>query len=181
MWKDTPVVPGQSSWSSKGQSHWSSSRSLTDHWPASNRPFSRSTAQTAAGVIEKTKWRPCNHRNVVMRSFFTLITNYAQIKRLKYWVFGIGNFEISRWNPNFICLYPSHIHFLSALSKHRPNLPVGKVYTKIYVKISIKYSIVISAAEPTSLPFLGSRRLPWNSLCQRATQLILKRAKPLIL
>lgn len=42
------------------------------------------------------------------------------------------------------------------------NLPVGKVYTKIYVKISIKYSIVISAAEPTVLPFLGSRRLPWN-------------------
>lgn len=35
-------------------------------------------------------------KNVVMRSFFTLIANYAQIKRLKYWVFGIGNFEISR-------------------------------------------------------------------------------------
>ena len=101
-------------------------------------------------------------KNVVMRSFFTLITNYSQIKRLKYWVFGIGNFEISRWNWDFICFYPSHIHFSSALSKHRQNLPVGKVYTKIYVKISIKYSIVISAAEPTVLPFLGSRRLPWN-------------------
>lgn len=35
-------------------------------------------------------------KNVVMRSFFMLITNYAQIKRLKYWVFGIGIFEISR-------------------------------------------------------------------------------------
>ena len=102
-------------------------------------------------------------KNVVIRSFFTLIANYAQIERLKYWVFGIGNFEISRWNWDFICLYPSHIHFSPALSKHRPNLPVGKVYTKIYVKISIKYSIVISAAEPTSLPFLGSRRLPWNT------------------
>ena len=101
-------------------------------------------------------------KNVVIRSFFTLITNYAQIKRLKYWVFGIGNFEISRWNCDFICFYPSHIHFSSALSKHRQNLPVGKVYTKIYVKISIKYSIVISAAEPTVLPFLGSMRLPWN-------------------
>ena len=63
-------VPGQPSWSSKGQSHWSSSRSLTDHWPASNRPFSRSTAQTAAGVIEITKWRPCNHEKCGYKVFF---------------------------------------------------------------------------------------------------------------
>lgn len=35
-------------------------------------------------------------KNVVIRSFFMLIANYAQIKRLKYWVFGIGIFEISR-------------------------------------------------------------------------------------
>ena len=101
-------------------------------------------------------------KNVVMRSFFILIANYAQIKRLKYWVLGMCNFEISRWNRDFIYFYPSHIHFSPTLFKHRPNLPVGKVYTKIYVKISIKYSIVISAAEPTSLPFLGSRRLPFD-------------------
>ena len=157
-------VPVQPNWSSKGQSHWSSSRSLTDHRPASNRPFSRSTAQTAAGVIEITKWRPCNHRNVVMRSFFTLITNYAQIKRLKYWVFGIRTIEILQWKADEIWISYVPIHFSPALSKHRQNLPVGKVYTKIYVKISIKYSIVISAAEPTSLPFLGSRMLPWNSV-----------------
>ena len=35
-------------------------------------------------------------KNVVMRSFFTLITNHAQIKRLKYLVFEIGSFRISR-------------------------------------------------------------------------------------
>ena len=83
-----------------------------------------------------------------------LTTNYAQIKRLKYWVFVIRTIEILRWKADEIQI--------SYVSKHRPNLPVGKVYTKIYVKISIKYSIVISAAEPTVLPFLGSRRLPWN-------------------
>ena len=101
-------------------------------------------------------------KNVVMRSFFTLITNYAQIKRLKYWVFGIRTIEILQWKADEIWISYVPIHFSPALSKHRPNLPVGKVYTKIYVKISIKYSIVISAAEPTVLPFLGSRRLPWN-------------------
>ena len=101
-------------------------------------------------------------KNVVMRSFFTLITNYAQIKRLKYWVFVIRTIEILRWKADEIQISYVPIHFSPALSKHRQNLPVGKVYTKIYVKISIKYSIVISAAEPTVLPFLGSRRLPWN-------------------
>ena len=101
-------------------------------------------------------------KNVVMRSFFTLITNYAQIKRLKYWVFGIGSFEISRWNSDFICFYPSHIHLTSALPKHRPNLPVGKVYTKVCVKIYIKYSIVLSSSEPTTLPFLGSEEVPFD-------------------
>ena len=104
-------------------------------------------------------------KNVVMRSFFTLITNYAQIKRLKYWVFVIRTIEILRWKADEIQISYVPIHFSPALSKHRQNLPVGKVYTKIYVKISIKYSIVISAAEPTVLPFLGSRRLPWNNAC----------------
>ena len=45
---------------------------------------------------------------------------------------------------------------------------------------SIEYSIVLSAAEPTTLPFLGSKEVPFDILCPRATPLILKRAKQLI-
>ena len=117
-------------------------------------------------------------KNVVMRSFFTLITNHAQIKRLKYWVFGMCNFEISRWNSNFICFYPSH---------HQPSPNIestlqSKKFTRKYMS---EYPSNIHhpypAAEPTTLPFLGSRDLPFDKIfCPRETPLILKRAKQLI-
>ena len=54
-------------------------------------------------------------------------------------------------------------HLLSSkLFEHRVNLTVEKVCTEI----SIKCSIVLLATEPTVLPFLGSRRLPFDILSQ---------------
>ena len=97
-------------------------------------------------------------KNVVMRSFFTPIVNYAQIKRLKYWVFEIGSFEILRWNCNFICFYPSHIHPTSAPSNIESTFRSKKFARKCHSNILLSYP----AAEPTTLPFLGSEEVPFD-------------------
>ena len=86
-----------------------------------------------------------------MRSFFTLITNYAQIKRLNYWVFGIGSFEILQWNFSFIC-------FLVSSSNIESTLQSEKFTLKYHSNILLSYP----TAEPTTLPFLGSEEVPFD-------------------
>ena len=69
--------------------------------------------------------------------FFTPIVNHAQIKRLKYWVLGIDDFEIWQWNWDFIFYY--QLSFISHQPfKHRVHLTVEKVCTKISFKNSSK-------------------------------------------